>query len=123
MLTPDMKQRRLDISQQFLVRYECEGFLNNIVTGDESWVHHFDPENKRASMEFHHKGSPTPKKFKAMPSAGKVMLTVFWDVQGVVHFEFMPKGTTINSARYSETLGKLKARIRRVRSHMEHPLL
>ena len=44
MLTPDMKQRRLDISQQLLLRFEREGdgFLNNIVTGDGSWVHHFD---------------------------------------------------------------------------------
>ncbi|KAJ4433523.1 hypothetical protein ANN_15832 [Periplaneta americana] len=65
--------------------------------GDESWVHHFDPENKRSSMEFHHKGSSAPKKFKAVPSTGKLMLTVFWDIQGVVHMEFMPKGTTINS--------------------------
>lgn len=125
MLTPDMKQRRMDICQQLLLRFEQEGdgFLNNIVTGDESWVHHFDPLSKRASLEYRHHGSPPPRKCKTMPSAGKIMLTVFWDVRGVVHMEFMPKGTTINSARYSETLRKLKARIRRTRPHMEHPLL
>ena len=74
-------------------------------------------------MEYRHHGSPPPRKFKTMPLASKVMLTVFWDVQGVVHMEFMPKGTTINSARYIDTLRKLKARIRRSRTHMEHPLL
>ena len=56
----DMKQRRLDISQHFLLRFEREGdgFLNNIVTGDESCVHYFDPQNKRASMEYRQHGSP-----------------------------------------------------------------
>ena len=28
-------------------------------------------------------GSPRPKKFKTQPSAGKVMVTVFWDAKGV----------------------------------------
>jgi hypothetical protein len=31
-------------------------------------------ETKRQAMEYHNKGSPTPKKFKTAPSADKVML-------------------------------------------------
>ena len=30
------------------------------------------------------KGSPSPKKFKLSPSAGKVMITIFWDFQGLL---------------------------------------
>jgi len=30
----------------------------NIVTGDESWIHHFDPEEKRLSMQYRHTSSP-----------------------------------------------------------------
>ena len=38
---------------QLLERYNAEGeaFLQRIVTGDESWVHHYDPECKAQSME------------------------------------------------------------------------
>jgi hypothetical protein len=36
-----------------------------------------DPENKRESMEYHHKESPAPKEFKTKPSAEKFMFTVF----------------------------------------------
>ena len=54
-------------------------FLFNIVTGDESWIHHFDPEEKQLSMQYRHTSSPCPKKFKTMPSAGKILLAVFWD--------------------------------------------
>jgi len=59
-------------------------------------------------MEFHHEGSPAPKKLKTAPSAGKVMRTVFCNAKGVVHSEFMASGTTIDSVKSCEALGKLE---------------
>jgi hypothetical protein len=53
--------------------------LNRIVIGDESWVHHYQPKSEHVSMQWKHPSSPSTKKFKVTPSAGKVMLTVFWD--------------------------------------------
>ena len=38
--------------------------FKKIITGDETWVHRYDPENKRQSMEYRHKESPQPKIFK-----------------------------------------------------------
>jgi len=52
-------------------------FLFNIVTVDESWIHHFDPEEKRLSMQYRNTSSSRPKNFKTMRSAGKILLTVF----------------------------------------------
>jgi hypothetical protein len=49
--------------------------LSRIVTGDESWVNHYEPETKRASMQWKHPASPA-QKFKVTPLAGKVMLTL-----------------------------------------------
>uniref|UniRef100_T1HMG3 Uncharacterized protein n=1 Tax=Rhodnius prolixus TaxID=13249 RepID=T1HMG3_RHOPR len=46
-------------------------FLLNIETGDESWVHYYDPEEKRQSTEYRDASSPRPKKFKIQPSAKK----------------------------------------------------
>ena len=63
--------------------------MERVVTGDESWVHHFDPESKVQSMEYRHKASPSPRKFKVIASARKVLLTIFWDMKGVVHMEFL----------------------------------
>jgi hypothetical protein len=53
MLTPEKKQKCVEICEELLKRYCEEGdqFLLNIVTGDESWSHHFDPEEKRLSMQ------------------------------------------------------------------------
>ena len=55
-------------------------------------------------MEWKHKQSPCKKKFKTQPSAGKLLLTVFWDSQGPVQEHYQERGTTINSAWYSEML-------------------
>jgi hypothetical protein len=32
---------------------------------------------------------PFRKKFKTIPSAGKVLLTVFWDAEGVLLLDFL----------------------------------
>ena len=47
------------------------------------------------------------------------MATVFWDAQGLILVDFMPKGETINSEAYIETLQKLKTGICRVRPNLE----
>jgi hypothetical protein len=71
----------LECCEQLLQRYRDEGddFVLNIVTGDESLVHRYDPEEKRQSAEYRHPSSPQAKKFKKQPSAKKLLLTVFWD--------------------------------------------
>jgi len=46
-----------------------EFLTQNIATGDESWVHHYDPKNKRQPMEYRRPGSPSVKKFKTVPSS------------------------------------------------------
>ncbi|GFQ98439.1 histone-lysine N-methyltransferase SETMAR [Trichonephila clavata] len=80
-LTSTHQEQRMAVSLEHLVRYHEDGndfFLFQIVTGDESWIHHFTPESKAASMEWKHPSSLVRKKFKITPSVCKVLLTVFW---------------------------------------------
>jgi len=60
LLTKYQKGQRKAITSELLQRYRHEGddFLLRIETGDESWFHHFEPETKRQSMEWHHLHSP-----------------------------------------------------------------
>jgi hypothetical protein len=69
---------------------------------------HYDLDNERQSMEYRHKRSPAPNKFKTKASAEKVVLTVFWKSEGVVLTGFLENGATMNSERYIETLRSLK---------------
>ena len=64
-------------------------------------------------MEWEHPGSPVKKKFKSQPSSRKVMLTIFWDSQGVILEYYLERGTTVNSVGYSEMLStEMKPAIR-----------
>ena len=118
-LTEAHTQSRLEACSELLEYCHSEKiFLQRIVAGDETWVHHFKPESKRASMEWCHP-IPPRSKFKSRQSAGKVMVTVFWDSVGMITVDFMSKGATINSNVYIDTLKKLKARIQRVRPALE----
>ena len=105
------RKKSVEICEELLKCYREEGdqFLLIIVTGDESWIHHFDPEEKRLSMEYRHPSSLRPKKFKTMPSASKILLTVFWDSQRVYMTEFLEARKTVSSARYIETIKKTTA--------------
>jgi hypothetical protein len=46
MLTAEMKALRGEICQQILSHYENkdEEFFHNMVTADETWVHHYEPK-------------------------------------------------------------------------------
>jgi hypothetical protein len=76
------------------------------VTCDVTWVHYFTPESKRASKQCKHTHSSPPKKVKAIFSAGKIMATVFWDSEGIIHLDFLTGQKTINAQYYSTLLNK-----------------
>ena len=106
LLTEDHKGKRKAITSELLQRCRHDGgdFLLRIVTSDESWFHHFEPETKRQCMGWLHLHSPSKKKAKTVPSAAKVMGTVFWDAEGLILAEFLEPGQTITAARYVQTL-------------------
>ena len=81
MLIKVQKTSRLGISMYLLSLYEdCpEEFMRRVVTQDETWVHHFDPEAKKQSMQWKHSGSHPLKKFKRVSSTGKVMASIVLD--------------------------------------------
>ena len=64
-LTEAHKQSRLEACSELLKYcHSDKTFLQRIVTGCETWVYHFEPESKRASMEWRHPTSSRSKKFK-----------------------------------------------------------
>ena len=75
--------------------------VNRIVTGDETWVHFYDPESKQESMQWHMKRGPAPKKFKVVPSAGKVMAKIFWDSEQIRLIDYKSKCKTIMGKYYA----------------------
>ena len=59
-------------------------------------------------MEWRHSSSPRPKKFRVQKSAGKVLASIFWDQDGILLIDYLPKDQTINADYYSSLLVQLK---------------
>eukprot|EP00106_Octopus_bimaculoides_P022919 XP_014790361.1 PREDICTED: histone-lysine N-methyltransferase SETMAR-like [Octopus bimaculoides] len=99
LLTPDQKHTRLVMSQANLTLFEANpgGFLERFLTQDECWVHHFEPETKRQSMQWKHPSSPSPKKAKVVSLEGKLMASIFWDAKSIAFIDYLQKGHTIAS--------------------------
>ena len=62
-----------------------------------------------------HPGSPPPKKFKRFHSAGKVMISIFWDSPEVIVIHYLEQDRTINGAYYEGKLGRTRQGISRKR--------
>ena len=113
LLTLDQKRARTNMSRENLQRFQAdpEDFVQRFVTMDETWVHHVTPETKEQSKQWKHVGSPTPKKAKVTPSAGKVMASVFWDADGIILVDYLEKGRTLTGQYYASLLWQLRANL------------
>ncbi|XP_046976424.1 histone-lysine N-methyltransferase SETMAR-like [Vanessa cardui] len=75
---------------------------------------HFDPETKQQSMTWKRASLPTPKKFKVSSSAGKVMVSVFWDAEGIIMVESLEKAT-ITGSYNADQIRRLREAIKQKR--------
>ncbi|XP_066261786.1 protein GVQW3-like [Euwallacea similis] len=120
-LSKNQKDIRKERCLDFLESIENEpNFVERVITGDESWVFEYDPETKRQSMEWHRLTSPRPKKARMSKSKIKCMLICFFDIQGIVHKEFVPEGQTVNKHFYRKVLERLRQRVIRVRPNIKN---
>ncbi|UYV63135.1 hypothetical protein LAZ67_2003260 [Cordylochernes scorpioides] len=116
MLTIQQKENRVEVAKKMLEMVEeNSNWKEKFVTMDETWAHHFTPESKQQSMQWRHSGSPPPKKAKTVRSAGKVMLSVFWDSEGVLLLDFLNKGQTITGNYYANLVKQLREAIKEIR--------
>ena len=115
LLTVEQKQQRIHDSERCLKLFtrNKKDFLRRYITMNETWIHHFTPESKRASAEWRGEGKSRPKRPKTQQSAGEVTASVFWDMHGILLIDFLPKGQTINSDYYIALLDRLEDAIKK----------
>ena len=112
-LSEYQKQQKFIVFQGITERLEAKpDFLNSVIIGDKTWVFQYDPETKKQSRKWKSYGSPRPVKARKSKSKVKVMLIVFFDIQGIVYFEFLPQGQTVNQTVYKEIRRRLVRSVR-----------
>jgi len=97
LLTADQKGNRMKITEQCLEHFNKSktDFVHRFITMGVTWIHNYTPESKQQSKERTEAGCLAPKKTRSVPSAGKVMASVFWDAEGILFFDYLEKGKTI----------------------------
>jgi len=102
--------QRCQSSEQLLefLQHDPNDFLSRLVTIDETWLYHYDPETKQRSVEWWHSGSPHSKKFRVQKSTGKFLALIFWDQDGILLIDYLQKGQTFSAEYYSSLLVQLK---------------
>ena len=72
---------RLSVATNMLQEAESdENFMGQIIAGDETWVYRYDPEMKRQFSW----------------SKVKFILIVSFDMEGIVRYEYVLQGQTVN---------------------------
>ena len=108
------RQQRVESRQELLEVYNAnpEDFHTRLVTRDETWLHHWDPDTKKEFMQWKRPGSPPPKKFRTQPSASKVMATVFWDSKEIILIDYKPAGTSVTGEYHAKVIKQLRVAIK-----------
>jgi histone-lysine N-methyltransferase SETMAR len=94
--TAGHKRTRVKISEQCLEHFNKNktDFVCQFITMDETEA-----------------ACSAPKKTRSVPSAGKVLASVFWDAEGFLFIDYLEKGKTISRKYYSNLLTRLDEKI------------
>jgi hypothetical protein len=78
-------------------------FISKIIMGDDSWIYGYDPETRQQLLQRKSPQSQSAKWVWQVQSSTKRML-IFVYVKGIVHCEFFPPNTMVNSDFYCDVL-------------------
>ena len=84
-------------------------WLRNLITGDEKWVLYINYTHKRQRLSAGQTGTATSK---TDPHSKKVMLSVWWGVKGIIHWELLPNGYTITADLYCQQVDRLAQKLK-----------
>ena len=111
LVTKEQKLARVRIAKQLLKQFQKYNnrSFTNIITGDETWVHFYEPKQKIQNKIWATKGSKRPCIAKRTMSTKKVMYVIVFTNQGPAIQIAVPKSSSVNARFYKgNVLHKLK---------------
>lgn len=89
-------------------------FRRKLITEDETYVLFKTPDTPDSASEWRPIGSERPKVSRLERATAKIMLVIFWDYEGPVHFEYFKptkERPGLTGALYKEILKRLEASV------------
>ena len=108
-LTRAQSARRVEICQQLLSNPLDDRFWKRIITSDEKWVYlvNHNRQKKWVQRDEQPPSVPKPNQFDK-----KAMICVWWNFQGLQHFELLPQGRSINAELYCQQLDRVYEKLK-----------
>ena len=116
-LTQKQKDKRLSIAAQNHARHQGthghrQRFLYRIVTGDEKWCLYV---NMKQRKEWVCPGEKPKPRIKKDLHPMKTMICVWWDWEGLIHWEMLGKNMTVEKNLYKSQLHRVNEAIQQKR--------
>ncbi len=118
-LTKEQMRKWIKVCGEWLRMMNSDSdLMTKTVTGDENWVQHFDPLLKQESATWKLPGQVRKIKVRQQRSPMKVMLTAFFDSEGLLYQNFAAPNSTVTNVMYQGVLCNLWYHIGRKQPHL-----
>ena len=108
MLTEEQKTQRLKCARELLKTYKgCNSrVISNLLTGDEAWVHMFEPQRRVDNKQWKQKDQKRPCIAKRTISLEKMLYAIFFNSSGPVIQAPCPSGHTVTGRFFKNSVLK-----------------
>ena len=102
----EQKQSRLRLASQVIEKYDkCDPRrLEEIVTGDETWIYHFQPDSKAENKVWVSCEGDRPVIGRRCKTSHRMLYAIFFDLKGPVLQISAPKGCSAAGKFYRESV-------------------
>ena len=111
LLTEEQKTQSLKCAQELMKTYKaCNNrVISNLLTGDETWVHMFEPQRRADNKQLKRKDQKRPCIAKRTRSSKKILYAIFFNSSGPVVQVPCPSDHTVTGRFYKDfVLKKVK---------------
>ena len=118
-LSENNKENRLQIASQHLAHHRAthghkQCFLYRIIMGDEKWCLHINMNQRKERVA---SGDMPKPRVKPDLHPRKTMIYIWWDWEGMVHWEMLKRNVTVNKELYIAQQHRMNETIRLKRRH------
>ena len=99
----------LEICRQLLHKLQDDEFWKRIVTSNEKWIHLVNHNCRKCWVP---KDQAPPQIPRQERFGIKIMLCIWWNFEGILHFEFVPNGHFIDSELYCQQLERVYVKLK-----------
>ena len=106
LLTDEQKQSRIRLASQVIEKYDkCDPRrLEEIVTGDETWIYHFQPDSKARNKVWVSSEGDRPVIAGRCKTSNRMLYAIFFDSKGPVLQIPVRKGSSVTGKFYRESV-------------------